>query len=87
MKVSEAIREVMKRKSMTVSSMARAISDTRGVDKNGEKINVLPRLVTDRLAQKNISIANLSELLKTLDYKIVIVPRSKGEKEGEYEIE
>ena len=43
--------------------------------------------MSDRLAQKNISIANLSELLKTLDYKIVIVPRSKGEKEGEYEIE
>lgn len=87
MKVKEAIKEIMKRKGMTVSAMARAISDTRGVGENGEKINVLPRLVTDRLAQKNISIANLSELLKTLDYKIVIVPRSKNEKEGEYEIE
>ena len=87
MKVKEAIKDIMKKKGITISAMARAIADTRGVDENGERINVLPRLVTDRLAQKNISIANLSELLKPLDYKIVIVPRSKSEKEGEYEIE
>ncbi len=87
MKVKEAIKEIMNKKGMTISAMARAISDTRGVDENGEKINVLPRLVTDRLAQKNISIANLSEMLKILDYKIVIVPRGRSEKEGEYEIE
>ena len=87
MKVKDAVKDIMKRKGVTISSMARAISDTRGVDENGEKVTVLPRLVTDRLSQKNISIANLSEMLKTLDYKIVIVPRSKSEKEGEYEIE
>ena len=87
MKTSEAVREIMKAKNVTVGAMARAISDARGKDENGNKIEVLPRLVTDRLAQKNISVANLSELLKTLDYKIVLVPRSKSEREGEYEIE
>ena len=87
MKVKDAVKEIMNKKGMTISAMARAISDTRGIDENGEKVTVLPRLITDRLAQKNISIANLSEMLKTLDYKIVIVPRSKSERAGEYEIE
>ena len=87
MKTNEAIREIMKTKNITIGAMARAISDARGKDENGNKIEVLPRLVTDRLAQKNISIANLIELLKPLDYKIVLVPRGKSEREGEYEIE
>ncbi len=87
MKTSDAVREIMKNKNVTVGAMARAISDARGKDENGNKVEILPRLVTDRLAQKNISIANLVELLRTLDYKIVLVPRNKGEKEGEYEIE
>ena len=87
MKTSDAVREIMKTKNITVGAMARAIADTRGKDKDGNKVEVLPRLITDRLAQKNISIANLSELLKTLDYKIVLVPRSKSERDGEYEIE
>ena len=87
MKTSEAVREIMKEKNITVGAMARAISDMRGADENGNKIEVLPRLITDRLAQKNISVSNLVEMLKTLDYKIVLVPRNKGEKEGEYEIE
>ena len=87
MKTSEAVRDIMKNKNITVGAMARAISDARGKDENGDKVEVLPRLVTDRLSQKNISVSNLVELLKPLDYKIVLVPRSKSEKEGEYEIE
>ena len=87
MKTSDAVRTIMKDKNITVGAMARALSDAKGKDENGNKIEVLPRLVTDRLAQKNMSVANLNEMLKILDYKIVLVPRNKSEKEGEYEIE
>lgn len=46
-----------------------------------------PRLVSERLSQENISIAKLREILRVLDYKVVIVPREARVPEGGYEVE
>jgi ribosome-binding protein aMBF1 (putative translation factor) len=74
MKTNTAIREVMQQQRISISALA-------------SKIGKSPRLISDRLSQKNISIEKLNELLQVLDYKIVIVPRSYTAKSGEYEVE
>ena len=73
MKSNEAVREIMKKKDVGLSVLASRIDKT-------------PRLVSDRLSQENISIEKLNELLRVLDYKIVVVPRSRVTKSDEYEV-
>ena len=74
MKANEAVREIMTQQEVGLSVLASRIGKT-------------PRLVSDRLSQENISIEKLNELLRALDYKIMIVPRSHTKKSGEYEVE
>ena len=74
MKTNEAVREIMAQQEVGPSVLASRIGKT-------------PRVVTDRLAQENISIEKLNEMLRVLDYKIVITPRSRVTKKDEYEVE
>lgn len=74
MKTSEAVREIMKEKDIGTSALA-------------DRIGKPPRLVSDRLRQDNISVDKLRELLRVMDYKIVIMPRNTVLKGNEYEIE
>ena len=73
MKASEAIREVMSLQGV-------------GTNKMADRLNKPPRLVSDRLRQDNISVAKMDEMLRVLDYKIVIVPREARALEGGFEI-
>lgn len=45
------------------------------------------RFLCDRLARDNTSIDKLNEILRLLDYKIVIVPRETRLRDGWYELE
>lgn len=74
MKANAALREIIHQQRISISALAL-------------KIGKSPRLISDRLSQKNISIEKLNEILRGLDYKIVIVPRSYTAKSGEYEVE
>lgn len=74
MKTNEAVREIMAQQQVGVSALASRIGKT-------------PRLVSDRLSMENISIEKLNEMLRVLDYKIIIAPRSRITKAGEYEVE
>lgn len=74
MKANEAVREVMKEQGLGVTALA-------------SRMGKSTRLVSDRLAMENISIGKLNELLRALDYKVVVVPRSKTLKSDEYEVE
>lgn len=74
MKAAVAIREVMKAQGIGTSKMA-------------DRLNKPARLVSDRLRQDNISVAKINEMLRVLDYKILIVPREARIPEGGYEIE
>ena len=62
MKTNEAVRSIMKSKDIGTNTLA-------------AKVGKSPRLVSDRLSQENISIAKLTEILRVMDYKIVLVPR------------
>ena len=74
MKTGDAVREVMKIKEVGVNQMA-------------DRLGKSPRLVSERLSQQNISITKLNEVLKVMDYKILIVPRDTRIPSDGFEIE
>jgi len=74
MKATEAVREVMKEQSI-------------GVNKMASRLNKPSRQISERLSQNNISVIKLNEVLRVLDYKILIVPRETTTPKGGFEIE
>lgn len=74
MKTGDAVREVMRIKEVGVNQMA-------------DRLGKSPRLVSERLSQQNISITKLNEMLKVMDYKILIVPRDTRIPSDGFEIE
>lgn len=61
MNISDAIREVMRKKNISLSYMAKALGKKRGND-------ISARLT----AHKNLSMASAIEMLEVLDYELVI---------------
>lgn len=76
MKTNEALRAIMEKQSVGVAQLAKRIEKSS-------------RLVSDRLSLENISVEKLNEMLRALDYKLVIVPHNKpmSEDKGEFVIE
>ena len=74
MKTSNAVREIMKEQKIGVGKMA-------------DRLEKSSRLISERLSQENISVTKLRELLRVLDYKIVILPRDTSVPKGGYEVE
>ena len=74
MKANEIIREVMMLKEVKPSTLA-------------SRLNIKNNVLSERLGQKNISIDKLNEMLRVLDYKIVIVPRENRVQDGSFEVE
>ena len=58
-----------------------------GTNTLADRLGKPARLVSDRLSQENISIEKLDEMLRLLDYKIVVLPRDARLPEGGIEIE
>lgn len=71
--VTEAIQEIMSNKEIGVNQLSRQMGKT-------------PSTVSDRIRQKNISIEKLNEILRLLDYRIVIVPATGSIPKGGYVI-
>ena len=74
---------------MTTREALKTIMEKRGVGTNklADRMGKPPRFVSDRLRSHNIGIQHLNELLRILDYKIVLVPRETTEKEDWVRIE
>lgn len=74
MTAMEAVKEVMKIKDVRPAVLA---------DRLGIKSNVL----SERFKQKNVSVSKLNEMLRLMDYKVVIVPRGTRLPDGGFEVE
>lgn len=74
MKAGDAIKKVMSEKSVKVAQMAYM---------TGKKSNV----ISERLSQENISVGKMMEMLRVLEYKVVIIPRDAKMQDGWYEVE
>ena len=74
---------------MTTESAIRKIMEVRGkrfMDV-AKEMNIATNTLSGRLTSKNISIGKLNDVLKVLDYKIVLVPVKKETGVHEYTIE
>lgn len=60
----EAVKEIMKRKEVIPSTLYEAL---------GIKSNVL----SERFKQKNVSVSKLNEMVRLMDYRVVLVPSDK----------
>lgn len=60
----EAVKEIMKRKEVRPSTLYEAL---------GIKSNVL----SEQFKQKNVSVSKLNEMVRLMDYRVVLVPSDK----------
>ncbi len=74
MKFGLAIREIMKAKGVGVTMLA-------------ARIGIGQPTATERLKRNTITSDKLIQILRVLDYKLVIMPREARLPEGAYEIE
>ena len=74
MKTGEAVRSIMKEKGVGTNALA-------------ARLNKKQNVISERLGQENISVSKLNEMLRVLDYKVVLVPRESRVPEGGYEVE
>lgn len=74
---------------MNTRECLKAIMEIKGVGTNklADRMGKPPRFVSDRIRSNNIGIAHLNELLRMLDYKIVLMPRDVREQEEWFRIE
>lgn len=70
----EAVKEIMKRKEVRPSTLYEAL---------GVKSNVL----SERFKQKNVSVSKLNEMVRLMDYRIVLTPKNRELDEDCYEVE
>lgn len=74
MKSTEAVKEIMAKQGVTQVALAK-------------RTNTAQPTMAMRLQQENLSIKKLNEMLRVLDYKIVIMPASAATPKDGYEIE
>jgi len=74
MKTTEALKTIMQKQDL-------------GTNKIADRLGKTPSTISDRIHQENISVSKLNELLRVLDYKIILVPRETTEKEDWVRIE
>lgn len=70
----EAVKEIMKRKGIRPSDIYEGL---------GIKSNVL----SERFKQKNVSVSKLNEMLRLMDYKIVLTPVDRELDDDSIEVE
>lgn len=52
-----------------------------------DRLNIKSNVLSERFKQKNISVCKLNEMLRALDYKIVLVPRDSKIPTNGFEVE
>lgn len=69
----EAVREIMKRKEVRPAVLC-------------DRLKIKSNVLAERFKQKNVSVEKLDEMLRAMDYKIVIVPRETKVPENGFEV-
>ena len=70
----EAIKEIMKLKDVRPAVLC-------------DRLKIKSNVLSERFKQKNVSVEKLNDMLRAMDYKVVVVPRDTRIPEGGYEIE
>jgi hypothetical protein len=70
----EAIKEIMKLKDIRPAVLC-------------DRLKIKSNVLSERFKQKNVSVEKLNDMLRAMDYKVVVIPREIRIPEGGYEIE
>lgn len=70
----EAVKEIMKLKDVRPSVLC-------------DRLHIKSNVLSERFKQKNVSVTKLDEMVRTMDYKVVLVPRESRIPDGGFEIE
>ena len=70
----EVIRKIMQIKSVNGSTLA-------------SRLSIKQSTLSQRFTQKNISIDKMNEMLRVMDYKMIVVPRQTRLPDGGFELE
>lgn len=70
----EAVKEIMKLKDIRPAVLC-------------DRLKIKSNVLSERFKQKNVSVEKLNDMLRAMDYKVVVVPRDTRLPEGGYEIE
>lgn len=70
----EAVKEVMKLKEVRPAMLC-------------DRLSIKSNVLSERFKQKNVSVSKLNEMLRSMDYKVVVVPRDARVPEGGFEVE
>lgn len=73
-KAAEVIRAIMARNSIKVSTLA-------------ARLNIKSNVLSERLSQPNVSMNKMNEMLRAMDYKIVVLPREARIPDGGFEVD
>lgn len=52
-----------------------------------DRLKIKSNVLSERFKQKNVSVEKLNDMLRAMDYKVVVIPREARIPEGGYEIE
>ena len=52
-----------------------------------DRLQIKSNVLSERFKQKNVSVEKLNDMLRAMDYKVVIVPREARLPDGGFEIE
>lgn len=74
MKATQALKEVMEIRGVRPAVLC-------------DRLNIKSNVLSERFQQENISVAKLNEMLRVLDYKIVVVPSDTRVSDGSIVIE
>ncbi len=74
---------------MKATLALRKVMEIRGVKPAVlcDRIDIKANVLSERFRQENISVAKLNEMLKAMDYKIIVVPRDVRVPDGGFDIE
>ena len=70
----EAVKEIMKIKDIRPAVLC-------------DRLKIKSNVLSERFKQKNVSVEKLNDMLRAMDYKVVVVPRDTRLPEGGFEIE
>lgn len=73
MKATDIIRDVMKKKEVKPSMLA-------------DRLKIKNNTLSERMTQKNISVLKLGEMLRAMNYKLLVAPRNARIPEEGYEL-
>ena len=79
-KATDAVKEIMKSQGKRVKDIADALPD----DSDGKGVPL--RRISERLSQDNISVKVLDEMLRVLEYKIVLMPKDESVPKNSYTV-